>query len=327
MKVAIDAGRYELKAIANNQRISFKSALGESKEFTPFSQDDNFTLKALGRDWLVGDTALEQSSFLVHNRSREWIGYDHFLVLTLAAITQLNKQPKVDVEIITGLPHSDWRDFKDVLERKLVGEHCVNDKQTINIHTVKVFTQAIAGIIDYASNDQGRYLVGKIKDKLIGCINVGSHTVEIGTLFFDENLKRTLVFDRCRSLPDGAWKAVDLLKQRLAVELPRSSYDEYELDKILRTGKAQSFGEKDVSQITSQVLDEYSEYLMSEVRKVWTDQDPRYSIDKFDTIVCVGGKGFEFGTYLLEKGFHPNVVCPQGGRWATAEGYRKFSRR
>jgi hypothetical protein len=326
MKIAIDLGRYSTQAIANGQQVSFPSVLGEDKEFSPFSQNNNLTLKALGRDWLIGDTALEQSSFSVHDRSREWIQSDRFLVLTLAAINQLIKT-NVDVEIITGLPHDDFKDFKTDMKKRLIGNHVVNDYQNINIHTVTVLTQAIAGIYDYASDNQERYLVDRIQNKLIGCINVGSHTVEVGTAQFDANLKPNYIINRCKSLKDGVWKAIDLLSQRLASELPQSSYDEYELDNILRTGKAQSFGEKDVSQITGQVTNEYFDYLMSECRKIWTDQEQRYSLDKLHTIVCVGGKGFEFGTYLLNRNFHPNVHLSRDGEWATVRGYQKFGMR
>jgi hypothetical protein len=66
---------------------------------------------------------------------------------------------------------------------------------------------------------------------------------------------------------------------------------------------------------------------MSECRKVWTDQEQRYSLDKLHTIVCVGGKGFEFGTYLLNKGFHPNIHLSHDGQWATVRGYEKFGMR
>lgn len=328
MKIAIDLGRYSTQAIANSQQVSFPSVLGEGKDLGPFSANNNLTLNVLGKNWFVGDTALEQSTFTRSRGEKDWVQSDRFLVLALAAINQLIKVD-VDVELITGLPHSNFKNYRTAMQSRLEGDYIINGYQKVNIHTVTVLTQSIAGIIDYVSDNHGNYIEDRARDKLIGCINVGSHTVEVGTAQFktiNGAIRPSYVSNRCQSLEDGIWKMVDELKPRLAEELP-TAYDEYELDQILRTGKAMSRGEKDVTHITGPVIREYFESLADECRNIWTDQQERYSLDKFHTIVCVGGKGFEFGTYLLNKGFHPNIHLPRDGQWATVRGYQKFGMR
>jgi hypothetical protein len=317
MNLAIDLGRYSIKFIdGDGRRHSFPSVLGEGKQFIDIYRSNNKdVIEYNSLTYTFGSTALEQASFLAHDREAQWVGAQSFLILTLAAISKITEAVNPKVRIATGLPHGDYKSgYKARVIRALTGVHTIKAQgpiQHIEILQPAIFTQSLGALWAYMLDDNGRDKIN-LAGWRVGVINCGSQTTEMLTIYFDGN-RPTIIEDATRSVSSGFWKAAEALRDR-----DSSIADDFLADERLQCPKTRT---------EQSVIDEYNNFLLSHCNQNWGEQKRRAARGNINIFLICGGRGGMIASYLKAQDWHDNIVLLPDPQWATVQGYSKFVRR
>lgn len=301
-----DSGYAYCKGLGpNNQQIIFPSVVGE----IPPSQSDLFTsndfsITLNGNSWLLGDSALRQSLLVDDQQSRDWVLSPQWRAMLLAGISQMTKASKVDVEIVTGLPFGDYKEYKDRLKESLLGQHKVKresrNSQTFNIVGVKVLTQNFAPLFTH--------LPSLSIDAAVGVLNIGSKTVELATVQLSKGGRPEAIRNQCRTELYGTRTLIPSLKDAFAISQPGVKYTDYEIDKLLPKMNNQ--------------LEEFTRTLKALVSRNWAD-NTNYPLSKLSHFIVTGGGaslvGIELRKWLEREKVGPEVMI--GNNMDVVRGY------
>ena len=316
ISLAIDLGRYSVKFInCSGKKNSFPSVLGEGKQFTDIYRNSNDVIEYDGLSYIYGSTALEQASFLAHDRDAQWVGAKSFLILTLAAISRITQAVNPKISLVTGLPHSDYKSgFKAKVIEALTGVHTIKadgPTQHVEILEPAIFTQSLGAIWSWTLDDSGNDVRG-LSGQRVGVINCGSQTTEMLTIHF--NGKRPVIIeDATRSVSSGFWKAAEALRDRN----PGIADDFLADEKLQRPS----------TPLEQAVIADYNNFLLLQCEQNWSEQKRRAAKDNIDVFLICGGRGPMIAEYLQGQSWHRNIVLLSSPQWATVVGYQKFVKR
>lgn len=191
---AIDVGSGYVKAIANglsvdSPRVSFPSVVGEFPESLrgQFGAGEIPVIEYDKKVWLTGHYALDQlKEYQVANTlGHEWAGSIPWTVLLLRALFDLGIRSG-DVDLVTGIPQSQYAERHRGVALNLMGEHraVINgEKMVVNIvrNKAMIMPQAAAGVYYWLS--QSKELQSIVEaNGLIGGIDVGTYTTGFAVL-------------------------------------------------------------------------------------------------------------------------------------------------
>lgn len=289
----------------HNEQIIFPSVVGE----IPPSQSDlfsngDFSITLNGNSWLLGDSALRQSLLIDDQQSRDWVLSAQWRAMLLAGISQVTKASKIDVEIVTGLPFGDYKQYKWPLVESLLGPHKIKregrNNQIINIVGVKVLTQNFAPLFTH--------LPSLDIDAAIGVLNIGSKTVELATVQLSKGGRPEAIRTQCRTESVGTRTLIPSIKSNLSVSRPGVQYTDYEIDKMLPT--------------LSNSLDGFIYTLKALVSRNWAD-NMVYPLNKLTHFIVTGGGaslvGVELRKWLEREKVGPEVIL--GDNFDIVRGY------
>lgn len=289
----------------DNQQVIFPSVVGE----IPPSQSDlfsngDFSITLNGNSWLLGDSALRQSLLVDDQQSRDWVLSPQWRAMLLAGISQVTKASKVDIEIVTGLPFGDYKQYKDGLRDSLLGPHKIKREsrhsQVINIVGVKVLTQNFAPLFTH--------LPSLDIDAAIGVLNIGSKTVELATVQLNKGGRPEAIRTQCQTIATGTRTLIPSIRSAFAVSQPGVKYTDYDIDKMLPA--------------MSNNLESFNLTLKSLISRNWAD-NMVYPFSKLTHFIVTGGGaslvGVELRKWLEREKVGPEVIL--GGQWDIARGY------
>lgn len=302
-----DAGYAFCKAIGDKgQQIIFPSVVGE----IPPSQSDLFTngdfsITLDGNSWLLGDSALRQSLLVDDQQSRDWVLSPQWRAMLLAGISQVTKASKVEVEVVTGLPFGDYKEYKDRLKDSLLGQHKIKresrNNQVINIVGVKILTQNFAPLF--------AHLPTLKIDAAIGVLNIGSKTVELATVQLTKGGRPEAIRTQCQTIPKGTRTIIPSMRNLLSARYPGVRYTEYDIDKMLPKLKTS--------------LEFYVTDLQGLISRNWAD-NMVYPLNKLTHFIVTGGGaslvGIELRKWLEREKVGPEVLL--GNQWDVCLGYQ-----
>jgi hypothetical protein len=301
-----DAGYSYVKALSQvNKRLCFPSVVGEvsAYELDLFSNGTQ-QIEVANHSYLVGDSALRQSMLTIDMQNSDWILSPQWRALLLYAISETTKASKIEVEIVTGLPFSDYlnKELRQQFRESLLGFHIIQrpdqPRQRITITEMRILTQNFGPIFRYLSLDQ---------DAMVGVLNIGSHTVEMATVQLSKGGRPEAIRTQCTSDNRGTRTTLPLLHNLLNKSKPGVRYSDYEIDRGLQVG-----------QIAGVKLDlgNFAQSIQALVDKNWSSYQV-VPLNKLTHFIVSGG-----GASLVGKKLRiddPEVIV--GDQWDVVLGY------
>jgi len=170
--ISCDMGRSESKFFSNNQKLKFKSVIGEWHERN-LNTDGDYDIQIDGQKYFIGDLALREA-YLPREMVTESKIHEETLLLFLCGISALTKSD--DLFISTGLPINMFNPkVRDELVTLLKGKHEVTftgyKPKQIYINEITVCPES-GGTYFYEAKKRPQLKQGKVR-----VVNIGSRTI------------------------------------------------------------------------------------------------------------------------------------------------------
>lgn len=339
MNANIDFGFGYLKAQANNKEIIFPSVYGEYQhsDFGLLAGKNGYDIQTKDGSWLFGESALLQSALASRRQDSDWIFYPQYLAGMLVAISECisRNTDEVVVDLATGLPYADYsrgQSYLDRFRKCLKGEHEIRrtfGKQTINIRSVLIVPQNFGPILRHLFDESGQLHRPVTEDESIflGCINIGSHTVELGTceVTLGKSIKINPVEAQSLSEKKGVYSLLPAIRPLLKEQFAGETFSYDRVLKALETGKINIYNQKYPIRNISQPIGQFNERILGLATQNWSDQMP-IPLNSLFTLILTGGGANLTASYLKEIDYHPNIVVSSRPQWDTVKGYERLKK-
>lgn len=228
--------------------------------------------------------------------------------MLLAGISQVTKASHSKVEVVTGLPFGDYKQYKQPLVESLVGCHKIKregrKQQSIEIESVKVLTQNFAPLFTH--------LPSLNMDAAVGVLNIGSKTVELATVQLSKGGRPEAIRTQCQTIASGTRTTIPLLRSSLSVIRPSVRYTDYEIDQELRNGT-----------FDGKYFASFVQLLQGLVSRNWAD-NMIYPLNKLTHFIVTGGGaslvGVELRKWLEREKVGPEIML--GDNMDIVRGYQ-----
>jgi len=186
--VSIDSGRGQTKVCASNgKKVCFPSVVGEFRETPLLDGKDKPKYEMVINDeerYFVGELAEQESKFFrrmgtsskIHSETRA-------LQIAAAAIVA---QPGSSIRMVTGVPIDQYnKETKEELADMLQGNYNVTisgRQKNFTINNISIAPEGCAAYWDVVLNDKGRPIESPYRKGLVRLLDVGSRTVNFGTV-------------------------------------------------------------------------------------------------------------------------------------------------
>lgn len=170
--ISTDMGRSESKFYTNNQKLKFKSVVGEWHQ-RHLNSEGNYDVNIDGNNYFIGDLALRES-YLPREMTTESKIHEETLLLFLCGISLLVKDE--DIVVSTGLPISQFNpETRDKIVNLLKGKHIItfpgNKPKQIFINEITICPEG-ASTYFYEAKKMPELKRGKVR-----ILNIGSRTI------------------------------------------------------------------------------------------------------------------------------------------------------
>lgn len=326
----IDMGAGYIQAIINGKRIKFASIVGNyqpsNSGLISGNQDLSIQVEDLG-EWNFGSTATLQSSgggSRRHGSNR--IFTPEYLGSMLLAISEgySPNTREIEVDIITGLPGTEYnrgKEYKAKFRKFIVGQYKIHRSgysQQITIKSIRWTNQAWGAIWQHLIDEKGNPIRPDIKaDKvLIGCINVGYRTIEIGTVEVSGIQSGTLRVQPAAGIelsePDGVHRLIERFTAALSTTFERSFRTEQAIE-ILENDGLVIDGTWKSYHLLNELRDTYNSIIYNHMTKVYDN-----GTSFLYRLINTGG-----GANITKDVFSdiPQLVVSNKPQWDTVAGY------
>lgn len=214
MIVGIDVGRSEVKYYSNGRKGKFKSEIGEWRERKLINENctNNYEISINSKKYFVADLAIESRSRRKMASASKIHDETKILLLTAAGLLA---PPGASLRIVTGLPiEQHTPEIKAKLVELIKGNYQVKvagRKTSFTISDVAIAPEGCAAFWDEVLSENGKSVTSSLSKGKTRFIDIGSRTVNIGTLYegrFIDRLSKTLpyglgeLFNSGRNLSD-----------------------------------------------------------------------------------------------------------------------------
>lgn len=329
MNIYADVGFGFGKFLANNQEIIIPSISGvlSDSDFNIFASDSkSIEIEGLGA-WTFSGNALLAD----HRRDYKWIfspEYKAELLLGISRSISPNTHT-LTTRVVTGLPNRDFergKEFRAKFKNSLIGEYRItrnNRRQYIVISDVAVTSQMYAPIFYHLINNKSQFIRPEtdMDSVIFGSVNVGSNTVEVGTIEIS-NLNSVIpnldTLGQNASEPRGVFTLLPVLKSYLEEKFQGERFDDYEALEILQAGRVKLYNSVysvDMNDLKSL----YSENILKLCINTWGDRASRLF-----ALILTGGGAHIIKPYF--EAYHGNVVVSESSQWDIVRGYERLDK-
>lgn len=329
MKVlAADIGFGYTKATDGRQFQTFKSVLGEPNE-AQFTDVLVAGQKSPPRHFIVGDEAYFVGDLAeTQSRGRHFtLDPQQFLSkyakqLALAALAPMVPDGE-PVRLVTGLPISFFRRYREAITALLRGRHALTmvhadgkrEEKQVYIDQVRVIPQPFGSLFNLMLNDLGKAASQRFVSQKIGIVDVGFRTADF------------TISDRTRYSERGSLSTdagISTAYAQVAAHLQERSGITVELFRLYEAVSRGSIKIKgkthDVKPVVQQAFQQLAQRIATDVNRQWADD---WDID---AIVITGGGGQVLAPFLaaqLEGEVLP-VPTDSDARLTNVTGYYKY---
>ncbi|GAB4456966.1 MAG: hypothetical protein Kow0031_37980 [Anaerolineae bacterium] len=317
MKIGQDNGYNATKIVTEGRRAHFPSVVGTPTRaaFSVNGHADEIRISAAGQTWLVGDSAVNQSRFLVRREDRNWVESDEYYVITLAGMSELTTA-SVEVQLVTGLPVAYFSDHRN-LKRRLMGEHkfqrAGRNAQTVRISDVRVVPQPFGALLNEALDQRGALTNTEYTGR-VGVIDIGGKTTNLLSAS-----KLAEVPNETTSINLGGWDIIRQLRDHLSEAIPGLELRDHELAAVLQARGVKVAGEWVDLPGLSAIIEPMADQVLATARQLWG------SALKLDVILIAGGGAHLIGPHLQLRFKQARVV--EHPVYANATGFWKLAQR
>lgn len=326
--LAVDIGFGYTKATDGRQFQTFKSVIGEAStvQFTeallPGQAQPPRHFEIGGEAVFIGEYAEAQSrgrNFTLD--PAQFIG-SFAKTLALAALTPYAAHGD-PVRLVTGLPISYFRKYKDSLTAALQQRHALvavhgngeREEKTIYIEKVRVVPQPFGSLFNLMLNDAGKAANPRYLSEKIGVIDIGFRTTDFTVADKTRYSERgSLSTDSGISAAYAAVASVLAEKSGVQIEL-------YRLYEAITRGYIKIRGQKyELGGIVKQAFTQLAQRIATEANRLWAEE---WDID---AIVLTGGGGATLAPYLtpLLQGEVLPLPADDDARLNNVRGYWKY---
>jgi plasmid segregation protein ParM len=326
--LAVDIGFGYTKATDGYRFQVFKSVVGEANP-AQFAESPLPGQAAAPRHFEIGGESVFVGE-LAETQSRgrgftldpaQFLG-QYAKTLGLAALAPYAEHGD-PVRLVTGLPISFFRKYKDALAASLQARHPVvvigadgqREEKSIYIEKVRVIPQPFGSLFNLMLNEQGRTVQQRFVTEKIGVIDVGFRTCDFTIADKTRYSERgSLSTDSGVSSAYAAIAALLHEKSGVQVEL-------YRLYEAVSRGSIKIRGQRfDISALVQQAFTQLATRIAGEANRLWADD---WDID---AIVLTGGGGAALAPYLqpLVQGEVLPMPADVDARLNNVNGYWKY---
>ncbi len=326
--LAADIGFGYTKATDGRQFQVFKSVVGEANpaQFmeSPLpgqaSQPRHFEIG--GEAVFVGELAEAQSRGRGFTLDPAQFLGQYAKTLGLAALAPYIEHGD-PIRLVTGLPISFFRKYKDALATSLQARHPVvvvnaagqREEKTLYIEKVRVIPQPFGSLFNLMLNDQGKTVQQRFVTEKIGVIDVGFRTCDFTIADKTRYSERgSLSTDSGISSAYAAIASLLHEKSGVQVEL-------YRLYEAVSKGTIKIRGQRfDIAALVQQAFSQLATRIATEANRLWADD---WDID---AIVLTGGGGAALAPHLqpLVQGEVLPMPADADARLNNVAGYWKY---
>ncbi|MEQ1438829.1 ParM/StbA family protein [Fontimonas sp. SYSU GA230001] len=330
MKVlGADIGFGYTKATDGKQFQVFKSVVGEATEpqfgesLLPGVPQFPRQITIGTQSYFVGELAEQQSRGRGFTLDQSQFLTQYAKTLALAALAPFVASGD-PVRLVTGLPISFFRKYKDALATLLQNRHTITvvkpgtterEEKVINIEKVRVIPQPFGSMFNLMLNDIGKPASQRFITEKIGIIDIGFRTADYTIS------DKTRYSERGSQSSDSgiaiAYTAIaNLLQEKSGVNI-----ELYRLYDGVSKGTIKIKGKRyDLTGIVQQAFQQLATRIAQEVNRLWADD---WDID---AIVITGGGGASLAPYLasLLEGDVLPMPADQDARLNNVYGYWKY---
>lgn len=326
--LAADIGFGYTKATDGRQFQVFKSVVGEANpaQFAesplPGQPPPPRHFEIGGEAIFVGELAETQSRGRGFTLDPAQFLSQYAKTLGLAALAPYAEHGD-PVRLVTGLPISFFRKYKDALATTLQARHPVvvigangeREEKSIYIEKVRVIPQPFGSLFNLMLNDQGKAVQQRFITEKIGVIDVGFRTCDFSVA------DKTRYSERGSLSTDSgissAYAAIaNLLHEKSGVQI-----ELYRLYEAVARGSIKIRGQKyDITALVQQAFAQLATRIATEANRLWADE---WDID---AIVLTGGGGAALAPHLqpLLQGEVLPMPADADARLNNVSGYWKY---
>ena len=326
--LGLDVGFGFTKATNGRETPVFKSVVGDVTESTfnepllpgkaPFGRH----LALGGETFYVGELAEQQSRGRGFTLDAQQFLTKFARTLAVSALAPIC-DPAQPLRVVTGLPISFFKKFKDPLTQLLQQRHTVTlykpsgekEERVLNIEKVRVIPQPFGSLFNLMLNDLGKAASQRFLTEKIGVIDVGfrtaDYTISDKTKYSERGSQST------DSGISTAFTAIaNALQERSGVTV-----ELYRLYDAVTRGTIKIKGKRfDITGLVKQGFSQLATRVATEANRLWSDDWD------LDAIVITGGGGAVLAPHLvpLLEGEVIPVSAEQDARLNNVMGYWKY---
>lgn len=298
--LAADIGFGYTKATDGRQYQVFKSIVGEANPIqfaesllpSQAAQPRHFAIG--GEEIFVGELAETQS------RGRGFtLDHAQFIAKYAKPLALAGLAPYVEhgdpVRLVTGLPISFFRKYKDALTTLLQQRHTVTvvqangarEDKTIYIEKVRVVPQPFGSLFNLMLDGQGKVLNQRFVTEKIGVIDIGFRTTDFTVS------DKTRYSERGSLSTDSGMSVAYNAIANLLHEKSGTQVELYRLYEAVTRGVIKIKGQKyDLTSLAQHAYNQLATRIATEANRLWADD---WDID---AIIITGGGGTTLAPYL-----------------------------
>lgn len=325
----IDIGFGFTKITNGRESLLFKSVIGEAADIQFREQllnattiEPNLQLEIDGHNIFVGEMAERQSKGRAFTLDQNQMISKFAKTLALTALSQMVER-NVPVKLITGLPVSYYRKYKDELGAQLTGRHTIKvadaagnlQETVISVDNVRVVPQPFGSVFDLIFNDIGKASERRFLQEKIGVIDIGFRTADYTVC------DKTRYSERGSQTTDsGIAKAFSIIAAVLQ-EKSGVNIELYRLYGAVNRGSIKIRGKLyDIKPMVQHAFTQLASAVAAEAERLWADD---WDID---VIVVTGGGGAVLYPHLqpLLSGELLAIDTTKDARLNNVRGYWKY---
>lgn len=319
MDIGFDGGFHAIKAVSGDRRVQFPSVVSRpAQALFSFNPGQSIIIDTAFGHYLIGADAVRQGQG-ARKETADWVHSDAWLAMFYAACTELTSATQAALNVVAGLPLSDFARHKTALRDRLLGTHTLTRQgrrgQTFRIESVRVVPQAWGAVLSMLLDARGRVVRPELATARLAVIDIGGHTVNYLAV---DGLSD--VPSETRSTERGAWTVMRAVRDFFDAEHPGlSRLRDHQVMQAIREGQVYDAGQQiDLGPVVNPLLDDIGQEIVDTAAQYWGG-----GAATFQQVIVCGGGAHLWGR-RVQRAFRHTTVLDEP-QFANAQGFHCFA--
>lgn len=314
--VGIDIGYGDVKIVSDDLLavtekgcfVSFPTVIAPARAETfSVTEEENVFVEVGENKYCVGEDARESANVL-NTKYETWFKDDLYLAFYKKALSYVTPGT---IDVVTGLPVSDFDKWNNELKKRLTGEFKVNGK-TYEVVNLRIMPQPFGSFSNYIFDSSGNLMNETAMKETVGIIDIGTRTTDF------------ILVDSGKWKKEGASGTINTGVSNLLDKVSKQVSEIYKVDltmlkvrDAIRSREIKVYGKpKDISTIIDQEVHHLAKFIEYTAKTFWG------SGAHIDTVLLVGGGAEIFRKYM--ENLFPHLTVPKEISFSNAKGFWKY---